>query len=243
MIFRKSGKLKFSVVVFIIHVQYTQTESIRPRHFTTRLDSHGVDPHYLMIHEPSSVVLKTWQRSSVDSSDVLHDSTRYIVDVPCKSGKSNLGRQWRGVEFIVSRIGPCMQVPRVWICCDSSRFALFVANRLLHSRIVTGNLFALGNNAGCEIAAVRTVLFISDPAFILKQFAWQPPFTDFVEEMAGFLEDCIRLFRFLLLGSSRRAPVLKCTRFLSFFYRGPAGGWGTGLIMQTVSVVFSTLHC
>ena len=29
-----------------IHVQYTQTESIRPRHFTIRLDSHGVDPHY-----------------------------------------------------------------------------------------------------------------------------------------------------------------------------------------------------
>ena len=29
-----------------IHVQYTQTESIRPMHFTIRLDSHGVDPHY-----------------------------------------------------------------------------------------------------------------------------------------------------------------------------------------------------
>ena len=29
-----------------IHVQYTQTESIRLRHLTIRLDSHGVDPHY-----------------------------------------------------------------------------------------------------------------------------------------------------------------------------------------------------
>ena len=29
-----------------IHVQYTQTESIRLRHLTTRLDLHGVDAHY-----------------------------------------------------------------------------------------------------------------------------------------------------------------------------------------------------
>ena len=29
-----------------IHVQYTQLESIRLRHLTIRLDSHGVDPHH-----------------------------------------------------------------------------------------------------------------------------------------------------------------------------------------------------
>ena len=29
-----------------IHVKYTQTKSIGLRHFTIRLDSQGVDPHY-----------------------------------------------------------------------------------------------------------------------------------------------------------------------------------------------------
>ena len=29
-----------------IHAQYTQTDSIRLRQFTIRLDSHGVDSHY-----------------------------------------------------------------------------------------------------------------------------------------------------------------------------------------------------
>lgn len=43
---------------------------------------------------------------------------------------------------------------------------------------------------------VRTVFFISDPAFISNS-SHDNPFTDHVEEMAGFLEDRMRLFRFL----------------------------------------------
>ena len=32
--------------LFFIHIQYTQTESIRLRHFTIQLDSQGIDLHY-----------------------------------------------------------------------------------------------------------------------------------------------------------------------------------------------------
>ena len=46
----------------IIHVQYTQTKSIRPRHFTIRLDPWNNDTW--TFH-----VLKTWPQTSVDSYD------------------------------------------------------------------------------------------------------------------------------------------------------------------------------
>ena len=40
--FRRIEPKKCFILSRIIHVQYTQTESIRLRHCTTRLDSHGV---------------------------------------------------------------------------------------------------------------------------------------------------------------------------------------------------------
>ena len=66
-----------------IHVQYTQLKSIRLRHFTIRIDSHGVDPalpevniREITIQEPSSF-LKRGKKTSVDSSKARYDSTRF----------------------------------------------------------------------------------------------------------------------------------------------------------------------
>ena len=66
-----------------IHVQYTQLESIRLRHFTIRIDSHGVDPalpevniREITIQEPSSF-LKRGKKNSVDWSKARYDSTRF----------------------------------------------------------------------------------------------------------------------------------------------------------------------
>ena len=47
------------------------------------------------------------------------------------------------VESIHRKSIRCIQEPGLGICCDLSRFALFVANRLLQSRIVTPEVYSL----------------------------------------------------------------------------------------------------
>ena len=73
-----------------IHVQHTQLESIRLRHLTIRLNSHGVDPHHR-----KSMLVKLWilMTIRVDSPD----SSRIT------GNRLALGNN-RGCETVVIRV-------------------------------------------------------------------------------------------------------------------------------------------
>ena len=99
---------------FLIHVQYTQTESICVRHFTIRLDLHSVDPQPLsallevkiheipviMIHEPSSF-LKHGKK--LQSICMRHFTTRFVRSCAFHKSTSGMTNRQQGKRFVSIR--------------------------------------------------------------------------------------------------------------------------------------------
>ena len=148
-----------------IHVHYTQLESIRQRHLTIRLDSHGVDPHWpevktseIIMHEHLSFLKRDYQLESIRLTSLKiglrtleswnslpSESICLICSELCLVKSNSLtgsllavgnNREW---DFVAIRVDSH----------DSLRIGPCESNRLTWSR------FALGINRGCESVAIR----------------------------------------------------------------------------------------
>ena len=94
--------------LFFIHVQYTQTELIRLRHFTIRLNSHGIN-RTTRSQDPwnndtwTFLILRTCQQTSVNSYEALYDSTRFARSPGSRKSTSGMMNRQQGKRFISIR--------------------------------------------------------------------------------------------------------------------------------------------